>query len=77
MTNDAGRKPAYRVMCARITGRDRNGREILGNFREIGAVWAPNPEKKWFPVALDLTPQELINGEARLFLAPVEDSNGS
>ena len=60
--NSVSVKPAA-GQCARITSRDRNGREILGNFREIGAVWAPNPEKKWYPVALDLTPQELLNGK--------------
>ena len=75
MSTETGKRPSFRVMCARITGRDRSGKEILGNFREIGAVWAPNPDKKWYPVVLDLTPQELANGEARLFLAPVEETD--
>jgi|TARA_R110000744_G_scaffold241092_1_gene358432 hypothetical protein len=71
--SDQKRKPEFRIMCARVLGRDRNDKEELGRFCQIGAVWAPSENGKWLPAPLDLTPQELANGEARLFLAPVED----
>ena len=60
-------------MCARVEGLDDDGKTQLGNFREIGAVWAPGKDGKWLPVNLDLTPHELTGGNARLFLAEVAD----
>ena len=74
---DQKQKPLYRVMCARVTGYDRNGNEQLGRFCQIGAVWAAGKDKKWPPVSLDITPQELTDGKAALFLQPVEADNNS
>ncbi len=68
-------KPLFRVHCARIIGRDRNGKEQLGRFCQIGAVWDVSEGKKWLPMPLDITPQELNSREAVLFLQPVEADN--
>lgn len=70
----SNQKPAFRVMRARVKGRDSNGRAEYGSFRAIGAVWHPDENKKWSPMPLDLIPIELTQREAVLYLAPVEDT---
>ena len=70
-------RPLYRVTFARITGRDRDGRDILSRPKEIGAVWPRKGDKKGGLIALDLILVELTQRQGVLFLVPVDgDDNG-
>ena len=66
-------KPTHRVSFARITGKDDQGRDVLGSTREIGAVW-PRKNGKGGVLRLDHIPVELTQHQGVLFLYPVEQS---
>ena len=71
--SDAQNRPLFRMMAAQV---ERGGRRTeLGNFSEVGAVWAPNAakDKKWCPVNFNIVPSGLGHGHVRIFLAPVGD----
>lgn len=78
-SNHEPTKPLFRVTFARLTGKDRDGKDILSRPKEIGAVWPRKGGKKGGVVALDLIPIELTRREGVLFLVPVdgEDNGGS
>lgn len=42
-TND---RPLHRVTFSRVTGKDRNGLDVLTRPKEIGAVWPRKSEDK-------------------------------
>lgn len=67
-------RPLYRVTFSRITGKDREGNDVLSRPREIGAAWARKGDKKGAIVNFDLIPTELITRKGVLFLVPVDDS---
>jgi len=69
---DNKQKPLYRVGCARITGQDENGKDELGNYREIGAVWPRKNGKGGAIMQLDIVPAELATHQAVIFLQPIE-----
>lgn len=68
--------PAFRLMAAPVE-RASHGRQQLGGFSEVGAVWAAKVEagKKWLPVNFNITPSGLGHGHVKLFLAPVRDAS--
>ena len=76
MTTKTYDKPLYRVTFARITGKDRQGNDVLARPKEIGAVWARRAGKKGGILALDLIPIELTQRQGVLFLVPVDQDNG-
>lgn len=69
-------RPLYRVSFARITGQDRDGKDILGHPKEIGAVWPRKNGKSGGILALDLIPIELTQRQGVIFLAPVGEEEG-
>lgn len=64
-------RPAYRLMAAQIE-RSRQQAQ-LGNFSEVGAVWAPKEGKVWYPCAFNIVPSGLGHGYVRMFLAPASE----
>lgn len=66
-------KPLFRVTFSRVTGRDKQGRDILARPKEIGAAWARKGDKKGAILALDLIPTDLVNRNGVLFLVPVDN----
>lgn len=71
-------QPMFRVTFARITGQDREGNDILGRPKEIGAVWPRRNGKQGGVLSLDLIPIELTQRQGVLFLVPItEDDGGS
>lgn len=65
-------RPLYRLTFSRITGKDKDGQDILSRPREIGAAWARKGDKKGAILNLDLTPTDLVNRNGVLFLVPVD-----
>ncbi|MGO7924502.1 hypothetical protein ACC755_35960 [Rhizobium ruizarguesonis] len=68
--------PMFRVTFARITGKDDDGKDILGRSKEIGAVWARKNGKGGGIVSLDLIPIELTQRQGVLFLVPITEDDG-
>lgn len=69
--------PLYRVSFSRITGQDRDGNDILGRPKEIGAVWPRRNGKSGGILQMDLIPIELTQRQGVLFIVPLnEESNG-
>lgn len=52
-------KPTHSVSFARIIGQDRNGRDILGPARQIGAIWPRNGKDDDGILRFDHRPKEL------------------
>lgn len=71
-TNEPKERPLYRVTFSRITGRDRDGRDILSRPKEIGAVWPRKRGKIGGVLTLDLIPVELAQRQGVIFLVPVD-----
>lgn len=67
-------KPLYRVGCSRIVGQDENGNDMLGNYREIGAVWPRKNGKDGAIMKLDIVPSEITTHNAVIFLMPPRDN---
>jgi len=65
-------RPLYRLTFSRITGKDKDGQDILSRPREIGAAWARKGDKKGAILNLDLIPTDLVNRNGVLFLVPVD-----
>lgn len=67
--------PALRLMAAPLE-RSAHGRQQLGGFSEVGAVWPAKSEagRKWLPVNFNIVPSGLGHGHVKLFLAPVGDA---
>ena len=65
--------PMFRVTFARITGKDDDGKDVLGRPKEIGAVWARKNGKSGGILSLDLIPIELTQRQGVLFLVPTTD----
>lgn len=72
MTASKNERPLYRVTFSRITGKDRDGKEVLARPKEIGAAWARRGDKKGAIISLDLIPTDLVNRNGVLFLVPVD-----
>lgn len=70
-------RPLYRVTFSRITGKDRNGQDVLARPREIGVAWARKGDKKGAIINLDLIPTDLINRNGVIFLVPVDEPEAS
>jgi hypothetical protein len=70
-------QPMFRVSFSRITGQDKNGQDILGRAKEIGAIWPRKNGKQGGILSLDLIPIELTQRQGVVFITPVgEDDNG-
>lgn len=77
-SSEPAKLPLYRVTFARITGQDRQGKDILSRPKEIGAVWPRKNGKQGGVLSLDLIPIELTQRQGVLFLVPTtEDDGGS
>ncbi|MCB8838086.1 hypothetical protein [Aurantimonas sp. VKM B-3413] len=72
-TQQQTERPLYRVTFARITGQDRQGKDILTRPKEIGAVWPRKNGKAGAILTLDLIPVELPQRKGVIFLVPVDD----
>lgn len=68
-------RPLYRLTFSRITGKDKDGQDILSRPREIGAAWARKGDKKGAILNLDLIPTDLVNRNGVLFLVPVDTAD--
>lgn len=61
-------RPLYRVTFSSVKMKD--GNEVVGKPREIGAAWARKAGKKGAILALDLVPVDFASGV--IFLLPVD-----
>lgn len=68
-------RPLYRVTFSRITGQDRDGRDVLARPKEIGAVWPRRGGKTGGIVQLDIIPIELTQRQGVIFLVPVSSEH--
>jgi len=61
MSNEPEKKgPSHQVSFSRITGRDEEGRDVLGPARQIGAIWPRSTGKDGDGILrLDHIPEEL------------------
>jgi hypothetical protein len=75
-TNSKSERPMFRITFSRITGKDKDGKDILARPKEIGAVWKRKEGKSGGLVSLDLIPVELAQRQGVLFLVPVTDGEG-
>ncbi|WAP67692.1 hypothetical protein [Jiella pelagia] len=74
-TTHQAERPLYRVTFSRITGQDREGKDILSRPKEIGAVWSRKKGKAGAILILDLIPVELPQRKGVIFLLPVDNTN--
>lgn len=51
--------PSHQVSFARITGRDEDGKDVLGPARQIGAIWPRAGKDGDGILRLDHLPEEL------------------
>ncbi len=70
---DQKQRPLYRVGCARIIGKDAHGKDELGSYREIGAVWPRKNGEGGAIMKLDIVPAEIANHQAVIFLNPPKE----
>jgi uncharacterized protein (DUF736 family) len=71
MTNENNNnKPLYRVSFSRITGKDNEGKDILGRPKEIGAAWKRKGDKQGAIIQLDIVPTDLMNHNGVIELPP-------
>lgn len=61
MSNEQEKKnrPSHQVSFSRITGRDEEGRDVLGPARQIGAIWPRAGKDGDGILRLDHIPEEL------------------
>ena len=52
-------RPSHQVSFARITGRDEDGRDVLGPARQIGAIWPRSGKDGEGILRLDHMPEEM------------------
>ena len=64
------KKPTHRVSFSRFTGTDDDGNNVLGNAREIGAIW-PRDNDKGGILRLDHIPVELTRHQGVIFITEV------
>lgn len=76
-STQTNQKPPFRIGCSRKKGVDHRGKEILGYPVFIGSAWARRDEDKGYRLDIDITPAELLTGEAVLFLYPNDDDKQS
>jgi hypothetical protein len=55
-------RPSHQVSFARITGRDEDGRDVLGPARQIGAIWPRAGKEGEGILRLDHMPEEMRAG---------------
>lgn len=73
-------RPMFRVSFSRITGQDERGNDVLGNPKEIGAIWPRKNGKAGGIMQLDIIPIELTQRQGVVFVVPVDnegDNGGS
>jgi hypothetical protein len=56
-------RPSHQVSFARITGRDEDGRDVLGPARQIGAIWPRAGKDGEGILRLDHMPEEMRAGD--------------
>ena len=64
-------KPLYRVSFSRITGKNEDGSDKLGNIREIGAIWKRKGDKEGGILSFDHVPAEIAQHQGVIFITPV------
>ena len=74
-TENSNPKPLYRVSFSRFTGKDNEGKDILGRPKEIGAAWKRKGDKQGAIIQLDIVPTDLMNHNGVMFLVPTETAN--
>lgn len=74
MTANNETKPLFRVTFSRITGKDAEGRDILGKPKEIGAIWPRKGNKTGGLLNFDILPIELTQRQGVVFILPVGDN---
>lgn len=67
-------RPTHRITFARITGKDENGKDILGPAREIGAIWPRRGDKQGGILRLDHVPAELALHQGVIFTLPIDQN---
>lgn len=74
MSNEVKSKvrPTHQVSFARITGRDEDGREIVGQARQIGAIWPRAGKDGDGILRLDHMPEELRAGGGVIFVRKID-----
>lgn len=66
-------RPSHQVSFARITGRDEDGRDVLGPARQIGAIWPRAGKDGDGILRLDHVPEELrTQGGGVLFVRKLD-----
>lgn len=70
------REPSHRVAFSRITGQDRQGRDILGPAREIGAIWDRQGKEGEGILRFDHIPEELSWHGGVVFVRKTERETG-
>lgn len=75
-TKTKSERPLFRVTFSSVK-TDRDGNDIVGKPREIGAAWPRRNGKKGAILSLDLVPVDFAKGI--IFLLPVDqaDEGGS
>jgi len=63
-------KPTHRIAFARIIDTNEHGEDVLGNAREIGAIW-PRSNGKGGILRLDHIPIELTKHQGVIFVSEV------
>ena len=76
MTANNETKPLFRVTFSRITGKDADGRDLLGKPKEIGAIWPRKGNKKGGLLTFDILPIELTQRQGVVFILPVGGNQG-
>lgn len=72
MTNPkSNNRPTHRVSFARIMGQDNDGRDRLGNAKEIGAIW-PRAQGDGGILRFDHIPIEMTQHGGVLFVSPID-----
>ena len=74
-TETKNERPLYRVSFSCITGKDENGKDVLGRDKEIGAAWARKGDKKGAIINLEIIPTDLVNRNGVLFLVPLDNDS--
>ncbi len=73
-TAEEKRQPSHRVSFARINGKDRNGRDILGPQREVGSIWERRGKEGEAILRFDHIPEEMRSqGGGVLFVSRLKE----
>lgn len=66
-------RPSHQVSFARITGRDEDGRDVLGPARQIGAIWPRAGKDGEGILRLDHMPEEMrAEGGGVVFIRKID-----